>query len=181
MSLEPWNRHRPSFALLPASDHCLLRALTNGQTLISSVNSPRRPQRRRYKCLSVEALQREKLRFTQEPGKKGESWLELAREVISFSVSAVSRFQAGDQRTKTSYRRNRRLEPTLVAGKLSIDAKKPFRRWAGTAKIPDMWSTVQDVRTLWQKQDPEILAVIAGLRKLSPLAENSIITRTEAA
>jgi hypothetical protein len=69
------------------------------------------------------------------------------------------------------------LNPTLLGRQLSIDARKPFRRWSKTPKIPAMSSILDDVRTLWLNQDQEFLSTVAALRRLSELVKSSGIAR----
>ncbi len=113
-------------------------------------------------------LERERLQLTQSLGTLGESgsWFEPAQVLISFSVSAASRFEAGDLRTKRMILTIVSSNPTLRDRELRIDAKRPFRRWPRTASISEMRGLVKDVRTLHAAQDQALLSIVAGIRQL---------------
>ncbi len=117
-------------------------------------------------------LERDRLRLAQnlEGFEKAGAWFEPARLVVSFSNQAVPRFEDGDLRTKRLILEIVGSNLTLKDRKLSIEAKKPFRRWAGTVSFPEMWSTVEDVRTLWIRQDSGLLDIIEKIRQLSGFA-----------
>jgi len=111
-------------------------------------------------------LERERLRLTQnlENRQKGNSWFEPAQAVISFSNHAATHFKAGDTRIKRLILETVGSNLTLKDRRLSIEAKKPFRRWTGTAEITDSWAFVKDVRTF--VEDPASLTILAQIRDL---------------
>jgi DNA invertase Pin-like site-specific DNA recombinase len=126
-----------------------------------------------------EALLAEKRRIAQrlEGNETADSWFEPARLLVSFSNRAVSWFSEGDLEIKRLILVVAGLNPTLLGRQLSIDARKPFRRWSKTPKIPAMSSILDDVRTLWLNQDQEFLSTVAALRRLSELVKSSGIAR----
>ena len=95
-------------------------------------------------------LEREQVRIAQnlESAGKNADWFEPAQLLVSFSNRAARWFHHGDLQTK-------RLILTIVGSnlilkdeKLSIDARKPFRRWAKSNNLSDMRAFMKDVRTL---------------------------------
>lgn len=98
--------------------------------------------------------------------QSADSMFEPSQLLISLSRSMVSWFKVGDIQTK-------RLILTIVGSnfsltnkKLSIDAKKPFRRWSKPTHFSDLLAFVEDVRTSLSQREPEMLAMIEGIRRL---------------
>lgn len=92
---------------------------------------------------NIDALQRDDARF------------EPARSLVSLNEMLVSRFDEGGMQ-------KRRLILTTVGSNLvlkdkilSIDARKPFRRWSPGASFSDLRAFVKDVRTFFARQSPE--------------------------
>lgn len=111
-------------------------------------------------------LEREQIRLAQNADRiqTATSWFEPARLVISFNTTVVSRFQAASLQTKRLILETVGSNPILRDQKLSIDAKKPFRRWSGTATNSDWRGFVKDVRTF--VCDPACLQMLAGIRRV---------------
>lgn len=111
-------------------------------------------------------LERERIRLAQnlESRRHDDSWFEPAMELISFSKHAVSWFTAGDLRTKRLILEvvgsNLRLQDRI----LSIDARKPFRRWTGGDDFQQMRGFVEEVRTFLA--GPDSGDIVAGIREL---------------
>jgi hypothetical protein len=124
-----------------------------------------------WACL--EALLAEKRRITQrlESRETADSWFEPARLLVSFSNRALSWFSEGGLEIKRLILTVAGLNPMLLDRQLNIDARKPFRRWSETPKIPAMSSMLEDVRTLWLNQDQEFIQTVAALRRLKELIE----------
>ena len=97
-----------------------------------------------------------------------DSWFEPAQQFISFNYRAASWFREGDLQTKRLILSIVGSNPLLKDRELSIDVKKPFRRWSGTESFSDLRAFVEDVRTLLSKQEPEITQMITGIRELLP-------------
>ncbi len=63
------------------------------------------------------------------------SWFEPARLIVSFSNEALSCFEEGEPRVKRLVLDIVGSNLSLKDEKLSIDGRKPFRRWIGTANV----------------------------------------------
>jgi site-specific DNA recombinase len=95
-----------------------------------------------------------------------DSSFEPSQLLISLSNRMVSWFKVGDIHVK-------RLILTIVGSnlslndrRLSIDAKKPFRRWSEPTHFSDLLAFVEDVRTFVHDESPEMLQMVAGIRQL---------------
>jgi site-specific DNA recombinase len=100
----------------------------------------------------LEALQRDDVRF------------EPAQALVSLNKLLVSRFAAGGIQ-------KRRLILTTVGSnlvlkdqKLSIDVRKPFRRWSPTSDFSDLRAFVKDVRTFFAEPTPESCEMLARIQ-----------------
>ncbi len=74
------------------------------------------------------------LRQLQEAGSR----IEPVRAVIAFNSLAVAGFQDEDIEERRLIVETVGLNPSLKDKRLSVDAKKPFRRWTGTEGIPTL-------------------------------------------
>lgn len=120
-------------------------------------------------------LERERIRMAQalKTREQADSWFEPARTLISFSHRATSWFKAGDSQKKRLILAVVGSNLTLEGGKLRIEAKKPFRRWAGTASFSAVRAFVKDVRTFVAQQDSATLEMISQVhRLLEPMANS---------
>lgn len=115
-----------------------------------------------------QSLERERMRLSQrlDDFNSNNAWFEPASVLISFINRAVSWFKAGDLPTK-------RLILSIVGSNLVlkdkillIEARKPFRRWTGTASNSDWRATLKDVRTFLLDRSPESIQIIKGIRKI---------------
>jgi site-specific DNA recombinase len=82
------------------------------------------------------------LKAADQPGDR----FEPARSLVSFSNRAVSWFEAGDLRTKRLILFIVGLNPLLKSKKLSIDARKPFRRWTKPGSFSELsrrWDSME--------------------------------------
>ncbi len=102
---------------------------------------------------------------------KADLRFEPARELISFNSRAASCFESGDLTKKRLILETVGSNLLLKDGKLSIEAKKLFRRWSKTASISDMRAYVKEVRTFFVSQDPEIFEMITKISLLPQFAE----------
>ena len=114
-------------------------------------------------------LERERIKLSQriESWRSSESWVDPARLFLSFRTDTVSYFRNGNAQA-----RNLTLETVgsnfvLMDQKLSIDAKKPFRLIEGTPTLSLVRGLVEEVRTLWESQDPEFVKIMRKIRTLS--------------
>jgi len=119
-----------------------------------------------------EVLNREKLRLTQQAEAVPQGWLEPARMLVSFNLRAISWFQARNLEIQRLILAVAGSNSTLKGREVNIDAAKPFQRQPGGVDFPKMWSTVEDVRTGIINRDPQILELVAKLRRLSTLVHS---------
>jgi site-specific DNA recombinase len=112
-------------------------------------------------------LERKQVKIAQnlKSADQLEDRFEPARMLVSFSNSAASWFEAGDLRTKRLILFIVGLNPTLKDKKLSIDARKPFRRWTKPGNFPELSRFVKDVRTL--ADAGELTDMLKATRELS--------------
>jgi DNA invertase Pin-like site-specific DNA recombinase len=120
-----------------------------------------------------ESLQNEKVRLVQRLNSDEglADWVEPARMLVLFSNRAVAWFSEGNLEVKRLVFSVASLNPTLSVRQLNVDARKPFERRANSASIPVRWSLVKDVRTRWHAHDPELIQMIAAIRRLLTLVE----------
>jgi len=113
-------------------------------------------------------LERQQIGMAQrlEMLDRTDSMFEPSQLLISLSRSMVSWFKAGDIQTK-------RLILTIVGSnfslmdkKLSIDARKPFRRWSEPKQFRAVLAFVEDVRTFVGGQTPEMLGMVTGIKQI---------------
>jgi DNA invertase Pin-like site-specific DNA recombinase/cell division protein FtsB len=95
-------------------------------------------------------LRREELRLGQNMARleNGASWLEPARLALSLSKDGPILFRNANNTKKRAILEIVGSNLTLTDKSLTIDAKKPFRRWGNTPDHSQMWRLVEDVRTL---------------------------------
>jgi site-specific DNA recombinase len=98
-----------------------------------------------------ERLESERLRAKERLARAADSqmWLEPAKAFISLSNRAVFWFREGDPQTKRLIFEIVGSNPTLRDKTLSVDARKPFRRWTKDHDVPGLSRSLQDVRTLF--------------------------------
>jgi site-specific DNA recombinase len=113
-------------------------------------------------------LERQQIGISQrlEMIQSADSMFEPSQLLISLSRSMVSWFKAGDIQTK-------RLILTIVGSnfsltnkKLSIDVKKPFRRWSKPTNCSKVLAFVEDVRTFVREQTTEALSMVTGIKQI---------------
>ena len=112
-----------------------------------------------------QGLERERLRLTQQAAAAPQSWLEPAEMLVSFRFRAVSWFQAGDVEMKRLILAVAGSNSTLKGREVNIDAAKPFQRQPDAGDFPQLWSTVEDVRTGIRNNDPEMLRLAEKLKE----------------
>ena len=122
-------------------------------------------------------LERQQIGTAQrlETLKRTDSRFEPAQSLVSFNKTLVSRFRSGDLH-------KRRLILNIVGSnlvlkdrKLSIDARKPFRKWSPSVDNSEMRAFVKDVRTFFEEQTPESLQMLALIQEV--LEEDSLLER----
>lgn len=119
-------------------------------------------------------LEREQIRLTQnlENDQKADSWFEPAKVLFSFSSRAISCFQKGDFKAKRLILEITGLNPTLKDKKLNIEAKKPFLGLRNPAEIPSLCTTVEDVRTLWDANEPSFREAVEKMGEVLKTVDN---------
>jgi site-specific DNA recombinase len=95
-----------------------------------------------------------------------EERFEPSRMLVSLNNSLVSRFKTPDLQRKRLMLATVGSNLVLKDQQLSIDARKPFRRWTKTSDISDLRAFVRDVRTFFENDSPEVRQVVAGLTAL---------------
>lgn len=95
-----------------------------------------------------------------------EARFEPSRSLVSLNTSLVSRFTAGTIEQK-------RIMLTIVGSnlvlkdqQLSIDARKPFRRWSKGSNFSELRAFVRDVRTFSSERSPESIQMLAAISDL---------------
>ena len=113
-------------------------------------------------------LEIRKIGITQrlETLNRVEERFEPSRSLISLNHSLVSRFKTADLERKRLMLTIVGSNPVLKDQQLSIDARKPFRRWTKTTDISDLRAFVRDVRTFLNSQTPEVVNMISGIKHL---------------
>jgi len=91
---------------------------------------------------------------------------ELSRSLISLNSSLVSRFKTGDLQQKRLILITVGSNLSLKDENVSIDARKPFRRWSKESSFSEMRAFVRDVRTFFSGQTSEAIESISGIKML---------------
>lgn len=91
----------------------------------------------------LEAMQQDNARF------------EPARSLVLLNKMLISRFDEGGLQKRRLILATVGSNLVLKDKKLSIDARKPFRRWSPGADFSDLRAFVKDVRTFFAEQSPE--------------------------
>ena len=114
-------------------------------------------------------LERQQIGMAQrlETLDRTDSMFEPSQLLISLSRSMVSWFKAGDIQTKRVILTIVGSNFSLMDKKLSIDAKKPFRRWSKPKQFRAVLAFVEDVRTFVGEQNPEALVMVSGIKKIA--------------
>jgi len=115
-----------------------------------------------------QALERERIRLREIATQAADdgSWFEPVRDVVSFSIHAASWFRAGDAETRRLILQTAGSNPVLKDKRLSIDAAKPFRRWANDAGHSTLRGNVKEVRTLWFEDRARMKSLVANIRTI---------------
>src|SRR5579872_6925015 len=80
-------------------------------------------------------------------------------------IGAASWFEAGNLRTKCLILTIVGLNPLLKDKTLSIDARKPFRRWTKPSNLSELSRFVKDVATL--SAAGELTEILRSVRKIN--------------
>lgn len=113
-------------------------------------------------------LERARLTLAHQQAHLADStnWIEPCEVLISFSNKAAELFQRGDPATKRRIVQTVGSNPRLKNGILSIEARKPFRRWSKKSPIPERCAFLDDVRTHYNMNRAEMEAMVTEIRSL---------------
>ena len=113
-------------------------------------------------------LERQQIGIAQrlEMLDRPDSMLEPSRLLVSLSRRMVVLFKTGDIQTKRLILTIVGSNLSLMNKKLSIDVKKPFRRWSESTSFSTLLAFVEDVRTFVGSQTPEVLGMLTGIKQL---------------
>jgi site-specific DNA recombinase len=91
---------------------------------------------------------------------------EPARSLISLNNCLVSCFKSGDLHKRRFIVNAVGSNLVLKDQELSIDARKPFRKWSATSTFSEMRAYLEDVRTFVTEQSPAMSETLAAIRQL---------------
>jgi hypothetical protein len=113
-------------------------------------------------------LERKQIGFAQKLDAltRQAEWFEPSASVVSFNHSLISRFQTGKLQRRRMILTTVGSNLVLKDKTLSIDVRKPFRRWTDSTDISDLRAFVRDVRTLVAEDGAEIRALIQNIREI---------------
>jgi DNA invertase Pin-like site-specific DNA recombinase len=98
--------------------------------------------------------------------EQGADWIEPARTVISACEAMVFWLRSADNSVKRQILETIGSNPTLKDKKILFEAAFPFIADFETQPRPNQLAVLDGIRTLWNKQDPKFLAILALFRKL---------------
>jgi len=120
-------------------------------------------------------LEQEELKLVQQQQTGTEAdWFEPLDLLVSFNKSAVSRFETRDPRKQRTIIAITGSNLVLRDRELTIDARKPFRRWQKKPTISQMCAFLSDVRT--ELSGPYGNHLLPTLRDLSAACDPSHLT-----
>lgn len=97
---------------------------------------------------------------------RNQNWFEPLQTLLSFSHCLVSRFKAGEIEKRRFIMNVVGSNLVLNDQKLSIDARKPFRRWSEASTFSEWGAFVRDVRTFVMEHNAEANSMIASMQQL---------------
>ena len=103
-------------------------------------------------------------------------WFEPAQLLIWFGRQAVSWFDRGTDDLKRCVVTAVGSNYTLTDKKLDGEAKKPFMLRVEEARILYGWTFLDDIRTRFERKDPDLLRMIAQVRLVKAKAEEGANT-----
>lgn len=111
---------------------------------------------------------------TEERLSKAESaadWFEPAQLLILFCNQAISWFTHGTNDIKRHIANSVGSNYTLMNKKLNVEARKPFSLRVEQPRILYRCGFVDDVRTRFESQEPEFLALLDDIREVKAMVE----------
>lgn len=91
---------------------------------------------------------------------------EPAPMLISLNNRLISCFTSGDLHKRRFILNTVGSNLVLKDKNLSIDARKPFRRWSNGSTYSDLWAYLKDIRTFVAEQSQQMHSMIASLGEL---------------
>ena len=113
-------------------------------------------------------LERAQLGFTQKLDAlaKRDARFEPSQRIVSFNNCLVDRFMKGNLQRKRIILTTVGSNLVLENKKLSIDVRKPFRRWADSSNISDLRAFVRDIRTFSVEDNAELRALMQNIHEV---------------
>lgn len=103
---------------------------------------------------------------------RNRNWFEPLQTLISFNHCLVSHFQLGDIEKRRLIMNVVGSNLVLMHQKVSIDARKPFRKWSRASTSSELGAFVRDVRTFVAGQSAEASSMIVSIRQLLSKLQN---------
>ena len=98
---------------------------------------------------------------------RNENRFEPAQMLISLNNCLTSCFAQDDLEKRRLIMKTVGSNLVLRDKKLSIDARKPFRRWSSASSFSEMRAYLEDIRTFVTEQSTEANEMLAMIRQLS--------------
>jgi site-specific DNA recombinase len=113
-------------------------------------------------------LERKQIDWTQklEALNRGSKRFEPLGSIVSFNHSLISRFRSGNLQRRRMILTTVGSNLVLKDKKLSIDVRKPFRRWTDSGNISDLRAFVRDVRTHCNEDSIECQEMLRNIREV---------------
>jgi hypothetical protein len=113
-------------------------------------------------------LERQQIGITQrlEALRRNQGRFEPEQSLISLNKMLVSRFAAADLQKKRLILNIVGSNLVLKDRKLSIDARKPFRKWSPYVENSEMRAFVKVVRTFFAEETPESLEMYSRIQEI---------------
>ncbi|MGB8478009.1 MAG: recombinase family protein [Acidobacteriaceae bacterium] len=113
-------------------------------------------------------LERKQLGFSQKLDAltRQEERFEPSASIVSFNHCLISRFQTANLQRRRMILTTVGSNLVLKNKKLSIDARKPFRRWTDLGNFSDLRAFVRDVRTFVADDSADLHALMENIREI---------------
>lgn len=112
------------------------------------------------------ALQRDHASMVQRKVKADGhgNWIEPCHELVDFSIRAADYFRSAPPTIRRLILTTVGSHPTLGAGILNVEARKPFRKWSPVPTHSEMCTFLQDVRTFSCERRQELDQILENIR-----------------
>jgi Cas7 group CRISPR-associated protein Csh2 len=113
-------------------------------------------------------LERAQIGFTQKLDAlaKRDARFEPSQRIVSFNSCLVDRYMKGNLQRKRIILSTVGSNLVLKNKELSIDVRKPFRRWADSTDISDLRAFVRDIRTFVADDNAELAALMQNIQEV---------------